>query len=185
MTMWPEYPSHLSHSLWSSSPKGSGQIQPRSWCFPHFLQPLVFFFGLITYFPSYQISVRLNISLRFKGEMYAIHSGIWKLGPQLVVLFVEVMGPLWWGALLKEIYYRGQALRFYNLVPLPLSSLSLASLVWVISWHPVARSHSCFLEMVDSIPLELYAKINPFLLKVLQVLQFIIYKTCSQYVWPA
>lgn len=122
------------------------------------------------HFPYYQIFVHFNTSRRFKWEMCAIGSGIWKLGPQLVGLFVEVMEPLQRGALLKEIYYWGQALRFYNLVSLPFSSLSSFLCVWVISWHPAARPYSCFPDMVDSVPLELYAKINPFLLQVLQVL---------------
>lgn len=46
------------------------------------------------------------------------------IGPQVVVLFMEVMEPSGCRTLLGDVCHWGQTLRFYNLVPFPNPSLS-------------------------------------------------------------
>lgn len=68
---------------------------------------------------------------RFEWEMFLIGSYVWTLGPQLVVLFGKVLGPLVGRALLEEIHQC-----VYSLVPLPILSYCFlcVNVMWLASF---------------------------------------------------
>lgn len=96
----------------------------------------------------------------------------WTFGLHLMMLSGELIEPLEVRALMKKDYHCGWALKIYNLALLSSCSFSFlcAAEMWSFCFLP--QHAPLFPTMMESVPLEPGAKIDPFFLKFFWVMAF-------------